>query len=99
MPKATKSKTRKPPARKGAAGEKEVKGPLSAEERHRMIAEAAYFKALERGPGNPDPEGDWYAAEAMIDAKYPAGAKGARKTGLEDPRSRKSPPRSARIKM
>lgn len=41
---------------------------VSAEERHRMIAEAAYYRALARGfSGDGDPLGDWLAAEAEID--------------------------------
>lgn len=39
----------------------------TAEERYRMIAEAAYYIAERRGfaPGNP--EQDWYEAEAQVD--------------------------------
>jgi hypothetical protein len=32
-----------------------------------MVAEAAYFRALNRGSGGVDPDGDWLAAEAEID--------------------------------
>lgn len=96
---ARETKTRKAPARKGAAGRKSAPEPLSPEERHRMIAEAAYFKALERGPGNPDPEGDWYAAEAMIDARYRSKPESSRKTGLEGPRSRRRATKRARMKL
>lgn len=42
---------------------------LSPEERHRLIAEAAYFRASQRGfPGGAEVE-DWLAAEAEIDGK------------------------------
>ena len=41
---------------------------ISREERHRMIAEAAYHKSLLRSPGNGSPHQDWYEAEAEIDA-------------------------------
>ena len=42
---------------------------LSPEERHRLIAEAAYFRASRRGfHGGADVE-DWLAAEAEIDGK------------------------------
>jgi len=42
---------------------------LSPEERHRLIAEAAYFRASRRGfDGGADVE-DWLAAEAEIDGK------------------------------
>lgn len=40
---------------------------ISAEERHRMIAEAAYFKAEQRGFRWGDSVDDWLAAEAEID--------------------------------
>jgi hypothetical protein len=33
-----------------------------------MIAEAAYHKFLQRGPGNGSPAQDWIEAEAEIDA-------------------------------
>lgn len=63
------------PAVKTAAGKTSAKQPrakkanaVSAEERRRLIAEAAYFKAERRG----FPEGgaleDWVEAEAEIDA-------------------------------
>lgn len=42
--------------------------PVSAAERARMIAEAAYFRAQRRGFGNGDPVRDWAEAEAEIDA-------------------------------
>ena len=39
---------------------------VSPEERHRMIAEAAYFRAQQRtGPASP--EQDWLEAEAEVD--------------------------------
>ena len=42
---------------------------ISPEERHRLIAEAAYFRASQRGfPGGAEVE-DWLAAEAEIDGK------------------------------
>lgn len=42
---------------------------VSPEERHRLIAEAAYFRASQRGfPGGAEVE-DWLAAEAEIDGK------------------------------
>lgn len=40
---------------------------VSAEERQRMIAEAAYYRALARGFVGGDPLEDWLAAEAEID--------------------------------
>ena len=41
---------------------------LSAEERYRAIAEAAYYKAESRGFQGGDPSQDWREAEAEIDA-------------------------------
>jgi hypothetical protein len=40
---------------------------LSPEERQRMIAEAAYYRALQRGFADGTPEQDWYLAEAEIE--------------------------------
>lgn len=42
--------------------------PVSSEERRRMIAEAAYFRALNRGFQSGDINDDWYRAEAQIGA-------------------------------
>lgn len=45
-------------------------GPVvSPEERQRMIAEAAYFRALQRGFSGGDSVEDWLAAEREIDAR------------------------------
>jgi hypothetical protein len=45
-----------------------VRPKVSAEERARMVAEAAYFRAQRRGFRNGDPKRDWIEAEAEIDA-------------------------------
>ena len=42
--------------------------PISPAERHRMIAEAAYYLALKKGPQS-DPHQNWLEAEAQIDAR------------------------------
>ncbi|HEV8119665.1 MAG TPA: DUF2934 domain-containing protein [Candidatus Polarisedimenticolia bacterium] len=42
---------------------------VSADERRRMIAEAAYYKAARRGFAAGDPDRDWIEAEAEIDAR------------------------------
>ncbi|MFZ5509641.1 MAG: DUF2934 domain-containing protein [Pseudomonadota bacterium] len=42
---------------------------VTAEERHRMIAEAAYFRALQRGLLDGYELGDWLDAEKEIDAR------------------------------
>ena len=46
-----------------------VKGKVDAKERQRLIAEAAYYRALKRGftPGND--VADWVAAEKEVDAR------------------------------
>jgi hypothetical protein len=41
---------------------------ITPEERHRQIAEAAYFRAEQRGFRGRDPAEDWYEAEVEIDA-------------------------------
>ena len=42
---------------------------ISAEERYRMIAEAAYYRAEQRGFQNEGPVADWLAAEKEIDKR------------------------------
>ncbi len=44
-----------------------LRAGVSAKERERMIAEAAYYRALERGFAAADPLDDWLAAEREID--------------------------------
>ncbi len=39
----------------------------TVEQRHRMIAEAAYYIAERRGFSAGNPEDDWYEAEIQID--------------------------------
>jgi len=46
-----------------AAGE-----PVSAEQRWRMVADAAYYIAEKRGFVGGDPAADWYQAEQQVDA-------------------------------
>lgn len=41
---------------------------ITLEERHRMVAEAAYYKAKERNFTMGDPKSDWLKAEIEIDA-------------------------------
>ena len=48
---------------------KKAPATVSPEERYRMIAEAAYFKAQKRGFVGGDPAQDWLEAEAEIDRK------------------------------
>ena len=44
-----------------------AKPPISAEERHRRIAEAAYYYALRRGGNEDRALDDWIQAEADVD--------------------------------
>jgi len=60
--------------RDGAAGSDR---PVTGEERLRRIAEAAYFRALNRGFQSGDTVDDWLAAEREIDALLLAPGAGA----------------------
>ena len=44
------------------------KTPISTDDRLRMVAEAAYFRALHRAFQGGDINDDWYRAEKEIDA-------------------------------
>jgi hypothetical protein len=71
-PKVTQAKTAPRVAAAAATPEngKEVGAPrISPEERHRLIAEAAYYRASRRGFGSGTEVEDWLAAEAEIDGK------------------------------
>jgi hypothetical protein len=46
------------------------KKSVTAAERNRMIAEAAYFRSLSRKPGVGSDVEDWLAAELEIDARF-----------------------------
>jgi hypothetical protein len=65
------SKTVKPsPARTTVSAVASSPAPrITAEERHRLIAETAYFKAEKRGFQGGDPVKDWLEAEAEVDRK------------------------------
>ena len=69
----TRRTARKLRSRRSGATAPAVPRRVSAEQRHRMIAEAAYFRAAARG-GTGDPLADWLAAEADIDGRF-AGAR------------------------
>jgi hypothetical protein len=56
------------PAPKAPAPKATKATQVSAEERWRMIAEAAYFRAEKRGFSGGDPADDWVQAEKQIDA-------------------------------
>ena len=63
MPAKKKTVTEAKPADTAASPASEA---IGSEDRHLMISEAAYFRALERGFEGGNPEEDWYAAEADI---------------------------------
>jgi hypothetical protein len=70
---ASKTSAKKAPSRKQAAPKRAskkaaTKGRISAEERYRMIQEAAYFQAEKAGFAC-DPWQCWLTAEAEIDAR------------------------------
>lgn len=48
---------------------------ISSEERRRMIAEAAYFRAVQRGFNGGDSLDDWLAAEREINRRLPGSQK------------------------
>ncbi len=68
------------PAKKAAAKPRSKKASATAaaqishEERSRLIAEAAYYKAAARNFAAGDSVRDWLDAEAEIDAQYSTGA-------------------------
>ena len=60
-----------PTSKLSAKAAKESSGKIAPEDRHQMIAEAAYFIAVKNG-FNSDPTQNWAQAEAQIDAKLKA---------------------------
>jgi hypothetical protein len=59
---------------RGAIGAADAKSAfaVSAEQRERMICEAAYYRALQRGFRGGDPVEDWLTAEREIDRALPS---------------------------
>lgn len=53
---------------------KSASSAISPDERERMIAEAAYFRAQQRGFAGGDPLEDWLSAEAEVDRLLRKGA-------------------------
>jgi hypothetical protein len=81
--------TRKTSAAKAPAREKHSTdaATVSAAERERMIREAAYFRAAQRGFTGDDTLGDWLDAESDIDAQLSpqrARAKPAKRAAADD---------------
>ena len=69
-------------AAKTGAGEttrKPAAAEITPEQRHQLIAEAAYLRAESRGFDAGDPIDDWLQAEQEIDARLTRSAKGAGK--------------------
>jgi hypothetical protein len=68
---AAKKTAKKKVSKKKTASSKspKVKVTVSAEERHRMIAECAYYRAINAGPRTPEADRlHWLDAEVEIDA-------------------------------
>ncbi len=53
----------------GARGKSASGAGVSPDERRRMIAEAAYYRALRRGFHGGDPVTDWLAAEREVNER------------------------------
>lgn len=58
-------------AGRGGSGPAVELPPLAPGERQKYIAEAAYFRSIERGFSGDGALADWLAAEAEIEARYP----------------------------
>lgn len=63
------AKTRDRPSKRQRAGDHTTESAVSAEERYRMIATAAYYRAERRGFAPGGELEDWYAAEVEIDRR------------------------------
>lgn len=80
--KAKAAKTTKAPAKRTTKSNKTRKTTspeVTPEQRHQLIAEAAYLRAEARGFGGEDPISDWLAAEQEIDGRLAEQAQGSSK--------------------
>ena len=68
--KNTRNRTKKNTTGKYETGGKTKKQTISWDERHRLICETAYFKALERNFNGNNDLRDWLTAENQIDQLY-----------------------------
>jgi hypothetical protein len=68
-PRVAKTRAAKAPAASRVFAPPPPRPVISPQERHRRIAEAAYFLALRRGVGQSDPQQNWIDAERQIDAE------------------------------
>lgn len=66
-PKSSSAKAPRPAATRKPRTKTSRSTDVSAEQRHQMIAEAAYLRAERRGFSLGDPLDDWLAAEQEID--------------------------------
>jgi hypothetical protein len=73
--KVTTDKPEKAPARRSSAGSvvAPANSAVTPDERHRMIAEAAYRRAEQRGFTDGDPLQDWLEAETQIEMQLKDG--------------------------
>jgi hypothetical protein len=69
---------------------------VSPEERQRMIAEAAYFRALQRGFSGGDAVDDWLAAEREIDQRLMRARPSVKQPAQATPSRPSVPGRAAR---
>jgi len=79
--KAKSEKPEKPPIRRQSVPREAIasgNSNVTPDERHRMIAEAAYHRAEKRGFVNGDPVQDWLEAEAQIESELRNGRKSRR---------------------
>ena len=60
-------------SKRKASGNASRAPKVSAEERYSMIAEAAYYRAVQRGFQEGDPVADWLVAEKEVDEKLTKG--------------------------
>jgi len=85
---------------KQAGAKKAPASKITEEERLRMIAEAAYHRAQARGSVEGNPDEDWLAAEAEIDAKLKGNHAKASKAKSTEPKAKAADakPKSAKAK-
>jgi hypothetical protein len=65
----TKTRESKAPSALSGVSSAQKGRAISGEERHRLIAEVAYYRAEQRGFIGGDPLADWLEAEAEIDRR------------------------------
>ena len=73
---------------KQADAKKAPASKITEEERLRMIAEAAYHRAQARGFTEGNPDEDWLAAEAEVDAKLKGNNTKAPKAKSAEPKAK-----------